>query len=293
LVDDDKDYGPTAKGARVEGAGVKRYRTIVADPPWPITENHPVLGAVPYETMSIEDICALPVRERVSNRDSDAHLYLWTTSTHLFEASAVAEAWGFDYVAMLVWCKPPRGSGMGCPFTSNVEFLLYGRRRGYQSVDTREPRHDIAAITARLGEITAAAGLTNSHLNALVGASDIASWWTSPLPHRCSIPKPQHWDALLAAVPTLVELDEAVKEQNARKGQARKPATPLQGRVDTRWFTWPRGAHSSKPDAFYDMVERVSPGPYLELFARRARLGDWDYWGDQSLGTAEMGGEAA
>ena len=25
----------------------------------------------------------------------------------------------------------------------------------------------------------------------------------------------------------------------------------------------------------------------LELFARRARFG-WDYWGDQSLGTAEM-----
>lgn len=40
------------------------------------------------------------------------------------------------------------------------------------------------------------------------------------------------------------------------------------------------------------MVERVSPGPYLELFARRARFG-WDYWGDQSLGTAEMPGEAA
>jgi N6-adenosine-specific RNA methylase IME4 len=32
---------------------------------------------------------------------------------------------------------------------------------------------------------------------------------------------------------------------------------------------------------------RSSPGPYLELFARRARFG-WDYWGDQSLGTAEM-----
>jgi N6-adenosine-specific RNA methylase IME4 len=31
----------------------------------------------------------------------------------------------------------------------------------------------------------------------------------------------------------------------------------------------------------------VNDGPYVELFARRARLG-WDYWGDQSLGTAEM-----
>jgi N6-adenosine-specific RNA methylase IME4 len=54
------------------------------------------------------------------------------------------------------------------------------------------------------------------------------------------------------------------------------------------------GRHSEKPDAFYDLVERISPGPYLELFARRARLGDWSYWGNESLGTAaEMEGEAA
>lgn len=43
--------------------------------------------------------------------------------------------------------------------------------------------------------------------------------------------------------------------------------------------------HSAKPEAFYDHVEQGYEGPYLELFARRARFG-WDYWGDQSLGTA-------
>ncbi len=52
-------------------------------------------------------------------------------------------------------------------------------------------------------------------------------------------------------------------------------------------FAAPKGRHSEKPDCFLDMVQRVSPGPYLELFARRARFG-WDYWGDESLGTAEM-----
>lgn len=42
---------------------------------------------------------------------------------------------------------------------------------------------------------------------------------------------------------------------------------------------WPRiGAHSAKPDAFGDIVEQVSPGPYVELFCRRPRLG-WDSWG--------------
>lgn len=65
-------------------------------------------------------------------------------------------------------------------------------------------------------------------------------------------------------------------------------------RFDSTWFAWKRlgKAHSRKPDAFLDMVEQASPGPYVELFARRARFG-WDYWGDQSLGTAVMPGTEA
>ena len=53
-------------------------------------------------------------------------------------------------------------------------------------------------------------------------------------------------------------------------------------RVDTTWFEWTRGEHSAKPEAFLDMVESVSPGPYLEMFARRQRLG-WDTWGNEAL----------
>ena len=51
-------------------------------------------------------------------------------------------------------------------------------------------------------------------------------------------------------------------------------------RVDTSWFAWPRYRHSEKPEAFQDMVEQVCPGPYLELFARRKRLG-WHAWGNE------------
>jgi len=39
-----------------------------------------------------------------------------------------------------------------------------------------------------------------------------------------------------------------------------------------------RGHHSAKPAAFADLIEAVSPGPYVELFARAPRLG-WDSWG--------------
>jgi N6-adenosine-specific RNA methylase IME4 len=58
------------------------------------------------------------------------------------------------------------------------------------------------------------------------------------------------------------------------------------------WFAAPKTGHSRKPDLFYEMVERVSPGPYLELFARRRRYG-WDVWGDEApeaaASQAEMG----
>ena len=39
--------------------------------------------------------------------------------------------------------------------------------------------------------------------------------------------------------------------------------------------------HSRKPDEFVDLIERCSPKPYLELFARGNREG-WDMWGNQA-----------
>jgi N6-adenosine-specific RNA methylase IME4 len=57
-------------------------------------------------------------------------------------------------------------------------------------------------------------------------------------------------------------------------------------------FIAKRGPHSAKPEAFIDLVEQVSPPPYVELFARRHRLG-WDVWGDESANTAHFDGAAS
>lgn len=43
----------------------------------------------------------------------------------------------------------------------------------------------------------------------------------------------------------------------------------------------PRGRHSEKPEEMRRQIEIVSPGPYIELFARKSTLG-WDIWGDQA-----------
>ena len=53
------------------------------------------------------------------------------------------------------------------------------------------------------------------------------------------------------------------------------------------WFVWPRLRHSEKPAEFFALVEQVSPGPRLEMFARRQRLG-WDTWGDEALCHVEV-----
>ncbi len=59
---------------------------------------------------------------------------------------------------------------------------------------------------------------------------------------------------------------------------ARRGTCPRLSRVASSWWQWKRGVHSAKPPAFLDLVEHVSPGPYVELFARAPRLG-WDSWG--------------
>ena len=49
--------------------------------------------------------------------------------------------------------------------------------------------------------------------------------------------------------------------------------------------------HSRKPASFLDQIEQVSPGPYLEMFARRNRLG-WDTWGNEALEHVTLDGAA-
>ena len=79
----------------------KQYGIIYADPPWHydrkhgsgVAENH-------YPTMSIEEICALPVSELAAK---DSALFLWATFPQLNEAFRVIDAWGFKYKTLAFW----------------------------------------------------------------------------------------------------------------------------------------------------------------------------------------------
>lgn len=167
-----------------------KYATIVADPPWSLEWNANIgVGrsgrrGLPYDTMTLEAICGLDVPGLAAR---DAHLWLWTTATFLWDAPRVALSWGFRPTYTLTWAK--LGLGVGGRFRHTTEFVLFCERGAQLPITRRD-------------------------------------------------------------VPT--------------------------------HFIWPKGVHSRKPDAFYDLVESVSPGPYLEMFSRRSRLG-WDAWGNEAL----------
>jgi N6-adenosine-specific RNA methylase IME4 len=45
-------------------------------------------------------------------------------------------------------------------------------------------------------------------------------------------------------------------------------------------FEAPLSKHSEKPEQFYRLVETLAEGPYVELFARKNRVG-WECYGDE------------
>ena len=114
----------------------KKYNTIYADPPWQfqnrtgkVAPEHKRLTR--YETMSLEDIKALPVSDIA---DEKAHLYLWIPNAMLPDGLAVMDAWGFEYKGNIVWEKvrkdgEPDGRGVGFYFRNVTELLLFGIKK--------------------------------------------------------------------------------------------------------------------------------------------------------------------
>jgi N6-adenosine-specific RNA methylase IME4 len=113
----------------------KRFGTVLADPPWrfinrtgKIAPEHHRLAR--YETMSVDEICSLPVGEQLA---STAHLYLWVPNALLPDGLTVMREWGFQYKSNIIWHKLRKdggsdGRGVGFYFRNVTEMLLFGVR---------------------------------------------------------------------------------------------------------------------------------------------------------------------
>lgn len=122
----------TGASKNQESAGRNEcYGCILADPPW--NQGGMAGGryksrrrrprALRYQTMTIEQISALPVGSLALD---GAHLWLWTTNQYLRAGFEVMEAWGFRYLAPIHWIKP---SGLGNWFVHRTQTILFGYKR--------------------------------------------------------------------------------------------------------------------------------------------------------------------
>lgn len=57
--------------------------------------------------------------------------------------------------------------------------------------------------------------------------------------------------------------------------------TKKAGRTQVNIIRSMKREHSRKPDEIYDIIEKCSPGPFLELFGRGSKE-NWVVWGDQA-----------
>ena len=109
----------------------KKYDIIYADPPWAYHDTlggNAKMGAMPYPTMTNEEICAMPIGNKIAKKDSI--LFMWATMPKLQEALDVIKAWGFKYkTCAFCWVKqnPKSGgvyAGLGRWVQGNAELCL-------------------------------------------------------------------------------------------------------------------------------------------------------------------------
>ena len=105
------------------------FDAIIADPPWHFStysqHGQAKSPSAHYSTMSIGDICALPVNQLARN---DCLLMLWITAPHLQYGFKVIEAWGFTYKTCGAWIKTTTNNklafGTGYILRSCAEFYI-------------------------------------------------------------------------------------------------------------------------------------------------------------------------
>ena len=129
------DAGVEAAASLAGFARGRKFKTILADPPWQfqnrtgkVAPEHRRLSR--YSTMTLEDICMLPVEGVAAET---AHLYLWVPNALLPEGLQVMQRWGFTYKSNLIWHKVRKdggsdGRGVGFYFRNVTEVILFGVR---------------------------------------------------------------------------------------------------------------------------------------------------------------------
>jgi len=99
-----------------------RYKTVLADPPWPERGAGKIKRGADrhYKLMTIKDITEymkqLPY-------DDNCHLYMWVTNNYLKDGIQIINDIGFRYITNIVWMKDR--FGLGQYYRGQHELLLF------------------------------------------------------------------------------------------------------------------------------------------------------------------------
>lgn len=148
----------------------KRYSIIYADPAWEYWSGGNKNQNLHYQTMTMDDICALPVKDIA---DKDCVLFLWVTYPILQDCFKVIESWGFKYsTAAFVWVKKNKIAdspfvGCGAWTRANSELCLLATKGSVTRLDagvsqiidapidehSKKPQETRDLITRLVGEL--------------------------------------------------------------------------------------------------------------------------------------------
>lgn len=250
-----------AGGASPQEHGAEPAAVLSVDPPWEHDDELGRRGArAKYSTMSTDELCQMdlpPAAERHV-------LFLWRLANMPQDALNVCRAWMFEPLAELVWEK--LRPCQVCAATGRVDAFRIGGdpavMRDGEAVlvpgsDNRCPacrgKRGEEFTDDELGSFPAWMGMGTTVRNAHETCI-IARPVDGRAPERLNLDVRSYF-----AAPMLVDIDGELPESNGRKGAL---------------------VHSAKPDEYFAIVERLYPGPYVELFGRRSRPG-WRVVGDQ------------
>lgn len=101
----------------------KKYKTILADPPWDVMQKGNYGAINHYYLMTLDQIKAMPIADLA---EENAHCWLWVTNGTLEAGYDVLRTWGFRPVSIFTWVKPRLG--LGNYLRNATEQLLLGVR---------------------------------------------------------------------------------------------------------------------------------------------------------------------
>ena len=136
--------------------GVRKYKTVVIDPPWPIkglleTKSLPQikqdrlmrkptlqgeLKRVPYYLMTMHDILDFPINEYAAE---ECLLFIWVTNGKaegvpiIKHALQMVSAWGFEYHTLITWYKH-QGMAFHSPIRTATEHIIFAWRGSFNNL---------------------------------------------------------------------------------------------------------------------------------------------------------------